>query len=270
MEQIPVGIIIPIYKSDLSDKEKISITRLFQVLKKYRIIFVAPQSLNIVNYKRYFDFNNHQLIRFKDSYFNNGLDGYNQLMLSEDFYTEFSSCKYILIYQPDAYIFRDELMEWCSKGYDYIGAPWLEDKDEQIKLNGVGNGGFSLRNIKKFLYVLSKCKIQTVDEESKIKQRFYKIQNNTIALRLKLFHLIGVKKAVYYRNKNINEDGFWGLVAPKITKKFKVAPDEIAIKFSFDKHPDFLYKMNNYKLPFGCHAWNKWNPDFWNKYISGL
>jgi hypothetical protein len=136
-----IGIVIPIYKSDLSDKEKISIMRVFKVLHKYRIIFVAPQSLSLINYKRYFELYNHQLIRFNDKYFYQDLEGYNDLLLSEDFYKTFSEFRYILIYQPDAYVFRDELMEWCKVGYDYIGAPWLEDKDGKIKLNGVGNGG---------------------------------------------------------------------------------------------------------------------------------
>ncbi|PKN51129.1 MAG: hypothetical protein CVU55_13425 [Deltaproteobacteria bacterium HGW-Deltaproteobacteria-13] len=262
-----IGIVISIYKPDLSEKEKISIAQAFQVLKKYRIIFVAPQSLDIRNYKKCFEAHDDQFIRFNDRYFYQGLEGYNELLLSEDFYKIFSEFSYVLIYQPDAYVFRDELAEWCEEGYDYIGAPWLEDKNEQIKLNGVGNGGFSLRNIEKFLYVLSKCKIQTVSEESKIKKRFYKIQNKTIALRLKLLNLIGSKKAVYYRDKNLNEDGFWGEAAPKITRKFKTAPVEKAVKFAFDRYPDVLYKMNNDKLPFGCHAWEKRNPEFWKEHI---
>ncbi|MGP8153011.1 MAG: DUF5672 family protein [Smithella sp.] len=270
MESMHIGIIIPIYKPDLSDKEETSITQLFQVLKKYRIIFVAPQSLNVINYKRYFEPDNHQLIRFNDKYFDQGLEGYNELLLSENFYRIFSEFGYILIYQLDSYVFRDELMEWCKEGYDYIGAPWLEDKYEQIKLNGVGNGGFSLRNIENFLYVLSKCEIQPMNEQSKIKRRFHKIQNKTLVLRLRLLNLIGDKKVVYYRAKDFHEDGFWGLVAPKITKKFKTAPVEKAIKFSFDRYPDLLYKINDYKLPFGCHAWNKWNPEFWKKHFSEL
>lgn len=265
-----IRIVIPIYKSDLSDIEKISIAQAFQILKKYRITFLAPWNLNTINYERYFEQYNHQFTRFDDKYFYQGLEGYNELLLSEDFYKTFSEFKYILIYQPDAYVFRDELMEWCKEGYDYIGAPWLEDNNEPFKLNGVGNGGFSLRNIEKFLYIFSKCKIQNMHEKSRIKQRFYKIQNKTIVLRLKLLNLFGNKKAVYYRDKNLNEDGFWGLVAPKITKKFKTAPVEEAIRFSFDRYPDVLYKMNNYKLPFGCHAWDKRNPEFWNEHISEL
>ena len=98
--------------------------------------------------------------------------------------------------------------------------------DEQIKLNGVGNGGFSLRNIEKFLYILSKCEIQPMNEQSKIKHRFHKIQNKTLIMRLRLLNLIGNKKVVYYRDKDFHEDGFWGLIAPEITKKFKTAPAE--------------------------------------------
>jgi hypothetical protein len=107
-------------------------------------------------------------------------------------------------------------------------------------------------------------------EKSRIIQRFYKIQNKTIAWRLKLLNLFGDEKAVYYRDKNLNEDGFWGLIAPQITKKFKTAPVEKAIKFSFDRYPDVLYKMNNYQLPFGCHAWDKRNPEFWKEHFSEL
>jgi hypothetical protein len=159
-------------------------------------------------------------------------------------------------------------MEWCKEGYDFVGAPWLSDKDGQIKLNGVGNGGFSLRNIEKYLYILTKCEIQILDNESIIKHRFHKIQNKTITLRSKLFNLIGNKKVVYYRDNDFHEDGFWSQIAPKISKKFKTVPVKKAIKFSFDKYPDLLYKMNDCKLPFGCHAWNKWNPEFWRNHIS--
>jgi len=270
MQLIHIGIIIPIYKSDLSDEEKIAITQAFKVLNKYQIIFVAPQHLNTINYEKYFEFYDHQFIRFDDKYFYKGLEGYNNLLLSEGFYKTFSEFRYILIYQPDAYVFRDELMEWCNKGYDYIGAPWLEDKDEQIELNGVGNGGFSLRNIEKFLYIFSKCKIQAINDNSRIKYRFHKIQNQTIALRSRLLNLIGNKKVIYYRKINFNEDEFWGLIAPKISGRYKTAPAKEAIKFAFERYPDILYQMNNFKLPFGCHAWEKRNPEFWKKHISEL
>jgi hypothetical protein len=64
----------------------------------------------------------------------------------------------MLIYQLDAWVFKDDLMKWCNKGYDYIGAPWFEDfgsYEKGKKLWRVGNGGFSLRKIKYFCKVLS-------------------------------------------------------------------------------------------------------------------
>ena len=39
---------------------------------------------------------------------------------------------------------RDELLDWCNKNYDYIGAPWVKKERDNILLK-TGNGGFSLR-----------------------------------------------------------------------------------------------------------------------------
>jgi hypothetical protein len=36
--------------------------------------------------------------------------------LSASFYERFLDTKYILIYQLDAFVFKDELQEWCDKG----------------------------------------------------------------------------------------------------------------------------------------------------------
>jgi hypothetical protein len=48
-------------------------------------------------------------------------------MLSIDFYKRFRDYKFILIYQLDAYVFRDELEYWCEQDYDFIGAPLIEN-----------------------------------------------------------------------------------------------------------------------------------------------
>lgn len=45
-------------------------------------------------------------------------------MLSAEFYERFLAWDYILLCQTDAFVFRDELADWCARGYDYIGAPW--------------------------------------------------------------------------------------------------------------------------------------------------
>ena len=50
--------------------------------------------------------------------------GYNEMMMSEKFYELFSDYEYILICHVDAWLFRNELVEWCRKGYDHVAAPW--------------------------------------------------------------------------------------------------------------------------------------------------
>ncbi len=261
-----VGIIIPVYKIAPSREEEISIRRALEILNRYKFFFVAPQSLDLVNYKKFFTPSTN-VVRFNDRYFGDGLEGYNQLMLSRGFYAEFSSCKYILIYHPDAYVFRDDLLAWCKMGYDYIGAPWTEDRHAKIELNGVGNGGFSLRNTASFLQLFDRCEIRTVHAESALAERIRKILNRTIRCRIRLLHRIKNGKAVFLRPLSFNEDGFWGLSAPVISDGFKTAPQEVALKFSFDTAPDVLYEMNHRQLPFGCHSWARINPRFWQKHI---
>lgn len=45
---------------------------------------------------------------------------------------------------------------------------------------------------------------------------------------------------------------------------------EEASHFAFEKHPSFLFSQNG-QLPFGCHAWRKYEYDeFWGKYIKPI
>src|ERR1044071_9510110 len=90
--------------------------------------------------------------------------------MSEPFYRAFEEYDYILIYQLDCLVFSNALEAWCHKGYDYIGAPWFERwhqlrsersayPDEIVEgFGAVGNGGFSLRNVRAALDVLASPK----------------------------------------------------------------------------------------------------------------
>ena len=64
-----------------------------------------------------------------------------------------------------------------------------------------------------------------------------------------------------------NEDFFWCMQVGKIFSDYKVAPVSEAIKFSFETNPELLFEKNNMQLPFGCHAWKRYDPIFWEKYI---
>ena len=74
---------------------------------------------------------------------------YSKLLLSTDFWERLSG-EHILLYQEDSYLFHSEIDKFLK--YDYIGAAWPESQDDNV--NGVGNGGFSLRNKSKMLECL--------------------------------------------------------------------------------------------------------------------
>jgi hypothetical protein len=68
----------------------------------------------------------------------------------------------------------------------------------------------------------------------------------------------------------MNEDVFWSYFAQKTLSDFKTAPIEEAVKFAFEMNPSDMFKMNGNKLPFGCHAWWKYDINFWKPFIESF
>ena len=95
----------------------------------------------------------------------------------------------------------------------------------------IGNGGFSLRNVSKSLVIIT---------------LFGRVINKL----------------------DINEDIFWSIYAPLLFPFFKVPNLYNAIGFAFEQEPQQFYKLNNNELPFGCHAWEKYDSEFWKKWIN--
>jgi hypothetical protein len=206
---------------------------------------------------------------FKSSFFK-GIDGYNKLLLSSKFYRVFDEYEYMLIYQTDAFVFRDDLDHWCSLGYDYIGAPWFQGwgiPTPDGKIIGVGNGGFSLRRINSVLKGLQSITYSDFRKyingrrnlvKSLVKQPFYWF--------LSLFG----ENVLYYHSTILFEDRVISDVIAVKNKDFKIPPAEEALQFSFEVNPRKLYEMNNYNLPMGCHAWLRYDPEFWKPHIKSF
>ena len=112
--QAPANIVIPIYRTALTDDERIALERCFSVLKSYPITFVSPEGLDLTPVTDLFP--TARVERFDPAFFA-GRDGYNHLMLSAEFYERFLAWDYILLCQTDAFVFRDELADWCAR-YD--------------------------------------------------------------------------------------------------------------------------------------------------------
>lgn len=258
-----VKVIIPLYKTNISDFEKKILINNLNVLSKHPIVFICPESLNISELISSIDKSiNICIERFNDNYFRS-VDGYNELMLSSEFYSRFLDTEYILICQTDAFVFKDELILWCKKGYDYIGGPWIGSKDNkyvnlinhilhQLKLRkkrvrwhlfNVGNGGFSLRKV----------------------ESLYKITNEYSSV---INGYLSEDKSDP-QNTFATEDLFWSFKSKELDPQF-VIPNYIdALSFAIDQRPEKAMKLNRGKLPFGIHGLKKENiRKYWEPYID--
>lgn len=257
-------VIIPVHKSLPTNYEIMSLKQCSIVLNKHHICLVCPNDLNVTEYTKILSHFGTKWSeeRFPFKYFN-GIKGYNLLMLDKSFYNRFHNYEYMLIYQLDAWVFRDELDEWCSKGYDYIGAPWMENNNGELKLSGVGNGGFSLRRIQHFVDVLNYRGPVRKANQLNLLPTF----KNII---YKFFYSVGYQNTISYYKKDetLFEDIFLSIFLSNTKLRAKMPTPEEAGHFAFEKHPSYLFSKNR-QLPFGCHAWEKYEYEiFWKKYIN--
>jgi len=258
-----VAVVIPIYKNKLESFEEMALEQCLRVLNKHRIFVVKPNSLELTILD---DSELISYISFEDQYFESR-HGYNKLMLWEGFYEKFLRFQYILIYQLDAFVFNDRLLEWCDKGYDYIGAPWLrpnkyidifkalksrmliavhtwfniKQRDTDLPTdiqfeNKVGNGGLSLRRVEKFYQACKRYKASLVKY---------------------------LDRAEHY----FNEDVWWGIELNRKSSFLKIPGYKTAIFFSFENEPERAWELTRGELPFGCHAWNL-HMDFWERHLA--
>ncbi len=258
-------IIIPLHRNEPNRDESASFEQCCKVLGKHPMCIVTHNGVDISHYRFFSEqFGIQPIIEYFDSSFFASIDGYNQLMLSKEFYLRFAEYKYMLIYQLDAWVFRDELKDWCDKGYDYIGAPWLESDDNDVlTFTGVGNGGFSLRRIQHFVDVLSYKGPVRDGKQLQLKPSL----KNTI---YRWFYSMGYQNTIEYYKKDptLYEDIFLSIFLQNTKLRAKIPEPETASLFAFEKQPSYLYSKIGH-LPFGCHAWKKYEYDsFWNQHIQ--
>lgn len=253
-----VVIVIPLYKTDLGQEEDKAIRQAIKILNKYPIVAVVPESMNTGTLSAKYPGLSFET--FGDGNFKS-IRTYNCLVLTEEFYSRFKEYDYMLIYQTDAFVFSDQLEKWTGKGYDYIGAPWIPMKDKYfhwygkclllfnrlfLRNNGryphntnlyhVGNGGFSLRRISKFIKITRKYRDR-------------------------------ISANLSHGTKLYPED-LWLHYELKGKDKLSIPGWKDALAFSFEQNPEASFRLNGNRLPFGCHAW--YHPDyayFWKNII---
>ena len=68
-------------------------------------------------------------------------------------------------------------------------------------------------------------------------------------------------------NVRSNEDYFWSDEARRFDAGFCVAPFEAGLAFGFEAAPRLCLEFNDGRLPFGCHAWPRYDRKFWEPYL---
>ena len=261
-------VVIPLYKDTLSAVERVSVARAIETLGQHAIHFIGPRRLqsHLAGLCRHHG-RQVQAATFDDRYFA-GIKGYNALMRSRGFYAAFSAFSHILIAQTDTLVLHDDLTAWCEQDYAYIGAPWFVGGSQPrrpLEFLGVGNGGFSLRRIADFLRVL--------DTPWRI-PNFIKSRRdgadgrNSLVRRIKHNWLLAYNFEPLFPTSN--EDFFWGILVPAACPFFRVPGLAVASRFAFEVEPRHLHALNAGQLPFGCHAWERYDRDFWLQVLPEL
>ncbi len=265
--------------------EKISYIRCLEILNKYKICIVTYKKNNLNEYIKlaqkykinilteFFDFKNFKSIQ-----------SYNNFMLSINFYKRFKEFEYILIYQLDAYVFRDELEEWCKKKYSYIGAPIFKGGrkcDKNSEYMQCMNGGLSLRNTKDMINILSDIRKIYIFENkyerqnliSKIKAiiKILTIKNDYDLEIANNYHedILLSKIFIEKINNFKSRPKFWDKVIKIRTNIYNLPSFNESYKFSFEENIEYLSTLYNNSLPTFCHAFQlEYKRTFWNKHIT--
>ena len=237
-----VDVLIPIYRTELTQSEAFAVDQSVRVLGHYGVCFFGPRGLDVSYYAaRYpgarFSF-------FEPEYFTS-VNDYSRLLLREDFYQGQSVSEFMLIVQPDVYVFRDELARWLAAPFDYVGAPWPDGIEINIAVGKfaavggkpvkvyVGNGGFSLRRRHKCAALLR--------EHAEIAEWFIKTGSS--------------------------EDLFFAFMGA-LSSDFVMPNQMTAAAFSWELRPEHYHALMGGVLPMGAHAYEKHSPGFWVKYLA--
>ncbi|ANW96825.1 hypothetical protein AXE80_11275 [Wenyingzhuangia fucanilytica] len=141
----------------------------------------------------------HENIKFINLNIENiDIEGYNKIMLSEDFYKNINS-ELILVFQTDVITFKP--LDTAFLQYDYIGAPWKKKEHLNYKAE-VGNGGLSIRSKKAMLTILE----QKIPRETFVPEDLYLAQ----ILKQQNFNIPSYETALEFATEGVYNPNAFG------------------------------------------------------------
>jgi hypothetical protein len=271
----PLVVVVIVHRPDPSPAEQASLQQLRLVLGQRPILLLHPCGMTLETYRRLAPEIGFQAVdpRHLASY-----QAFARFKHSLPLYWSLRRYRFILFYELDAWIFRDDLDQWIASGYDNIGAPWFEGwypaPGEPLRLQGAGNGGFCLRRTSACLRVLlSFAYLEPLREVIPRRLNLPRTGKpawlrSCLNLISALAHLSWANNTFFlFDNWNGPEDLFWSQLVPRAHRWFRNAPPEVAARFSFEVHPDRLYALTG-QLPTGCHKWPAFYDSFWKDHFQ--
>lgn len=266
-----VAILVPMSnRPRLTADEEISMRQLRHYFGNYDKFLIAPEGVA-------FDFEGFGVKRFPQRFFGSAA-AHSRLLAMPSFYKQFADYEFVFFHHLDALAFSDQLPEWCATDIDYIGPPWIQCVDSPwVDRPRVGNGGFTLLRIEKALLALN--------SRHRRQASFYWFDLFTSNATLPWIEVLEKLERVFpfslivgpllreWREtedpigNNRNNDIFWSDTAVRYLPDFKVASLEEGLRFAFEVSPKTCLKMNHGKMPFGCHAWTRYDRKFWEPHI---
>ena len=257
MKEIPSSVVVTFVWRDLNAKEAAFVKQNATVLRQHPFVVVHPKSYSVAALLSTYPWMSEIAV---EDHWMKSVDSYNAMMLSPWFYELFKDYEYLLICQTDAYVFSDQLNDWCRRGYDYVGAPWIGNdnlyertlgniirpimgrllpiKNNRIHsdhlIHHVGNGGFCLRRVEKMAQIMR-------DNQTLISQctgKHERMEDVLICM----------------------------ILAPK--EHLRIPHWKEALYFAFERSPKWCLEMTYGTLPFGCHDTNaRYWDSFWKARI---
>ena len=255
-------VVVPWHPHAVSAEEEMSLKSIRQFCEGAELVLVAADALQVPPFLE-----PDRVEIFPQTWFRS-FEANNRLMTSVSLYERFEDYDQMVLVHVDVLLFKP-LAPLCQKLYpwSYVGAPWVgRETNGRFRLEGVGNGGFSIRRIPDFLDVLRGSAIPFWPR--------YTTKRRGLALWAYLFacHVAGLKGETVAHTmnhrRNIWEDVFWSKVATCLSSRFTVAPLSEALAFSYEMFPRFAHQENHYHLPCGIHGWWRHDIEFVRELMS--
>ncbi len=255
-------VVVPVHKALPDEMEIVSLNQCGRCLGGRDIIMLAPEGLDLGHYR--------ELMPVLDdirvsAHWMESIQAYNRLMISPLVYQAVRGYTHMLIHEPDAIVLGDELNHWCSEPYDYIGAPWFEgyvDPLPEAQVLGVGNFGLSLRRVETALQITASRR-RWYPFRQIVKDLIDGVQGDHDLL-CKSIRGIGSagKLREAWRIYTAHCDIFWSRDVMRASPNFYIPAAEVAVHFAWEALPSRCFEMCDGKLPFGIHAWAKYDLPF--------